>query len=1117
VNHVQSKRVLFLVVALAAAPSAEAGEIQLISKGYPAAPPDTPVLASRLASGQPTSDDGRYVLFVSAATNLVPGQDDTNGRDDLFLADRATGETVLVTHVPASPTRTSNSWGTGTSGLGPAIVSGTGRFVAFASSARDLVPGQTGATSEIFLFDRLTLEVTLVTHRPGAPTEGAGGGEPRGLSDDGRFLAFQSGSTQLVAGVTGGPSVYLYDRITGSNALISHVFGLPTRAVYALADYGCLSGDGRRLAFRASFNGYDNNLVPGQTGPGSQTFLYDAATNAIALVSHSPGSPSTGGDWQSPMTMVARISRDGSHVAFTSWATNLVAGFVWKGAEESAYLYSVATGTVSLASHAASSTTDGANSESQQVQISGDGRTMVFRSLANNLVSGVTGWNIYAFDRITQAVTLVSRNVASGGAGGQWPSVSLDGNKILFSSAGQNLVPGQVAGGANPQSQAYVFDLGSRTMAMASHTTASPATPSGAGVSAAALSGDGGSVVFVSAAPDLTGGRDFNGADDVLAYQTSSGATTIVSRLLGQANRAALGRSDFPGRDVVGYPTSPVLSSNGRHVLFSSLAANLLASPTGPAPNLFLADRFTGVTRLVTHAPGDPNQGIASNVPLGRVSGDGGHVAFLSNSVLTPDAIPGASWHCYLWDRLASQNHLLANACAGVGMDLGGRFVAYVVAGQIHLLDASTGDTQLVTRRWGTTSTPANGTSTNPVVSADGHWVGYSSQASDLTASATTGSQVFLFDARTGTNTLVSHRATSAAEGGLGTSAMPALNADGSYVAFVSSATDLVSGQVDQADTSDIFLFHRATGVIQLVSHSASDSKSAAGDQNVYGSAPLLSDEGRYVAFLFSGRLSSGLGLSAYLFDRVTDTNSLVSFEMGSPTTQGTAIDVMGMSADGSKVTFSSQGSLVVGGVPDDHVKAFVYDRLAGNIALASGAGSSPTTSGNGHSYSAGISRDGAVVAFSSEASNLVGGDLNEARDVFVYTTAAPLPPTYQGFHTVVPCRLVDTRLLPGDWGGPAINAGYDRSFVAAGRCGVPTSAKAVSLNLTVTSASTSGNLRLFAAGAAPFASAINYRPGQTRANSALTYLGPSGELTVRSDQASGTVDVIIDLNGYFE
>jgi hypothetical protein len=126
--------------------------------------------------------------------------------------------------------------------------------------------------------------------------------------------------------------------------------------------------------------------------------------------------------------------------------------------------------------------------------------------------------------------------------------------------------------------------------------------------------------------------------------------------------------------------------------------------------------------------------------------------------------------------------------------------------------------------------------------------------------------------------------------------------------------------------------------------------------------------------------------------------------------------------------------------------------------------------------------------------------------------------PSSTGFYTVAPCRVVDTRGPAGPWGSPALAANTSRSFQITGRCGVPSSAEAIVVNVTVTDATTGGNLRLYPTQSAlPMASAINYRPSTPRANNGSYALGSSGSLSVRCDQSYGTTHVILDVSGYFE
>jgi aldose sugar dehydrogenase len=120
-------------------------------------------------------------------------------------------------------------------------------------------------------------------------------------------------------------------------------------------------------------------------------------------------------------------------------------------------------------------------------------------------------------------------------------------------------------------------------------------------------------------------------------------------------------------------------------------------------------------------------------------------------------------------------------------------------------------------------------------------------------------------------------------------------------------------------------------------------------------------------------------------------------------------------------------------------------------------------------------------------------------------------------FNTVTPCRIVDTRGPAGPHGGPALAAGADRTFTLAGSCGVPPTARAVSVNVTVVQPAADGFLSIFpGAGATPTSSIINFRSGQIRANNALPLLGAAGDVVVRNG-STGTLHFLLDVDGYFE
>jgi hypothetical protein len=109
-------------------------------------------------------------------------------------------------------------------------------------------------------------------------------------------------------------------------------------------------------------------------------------------------------------------------------------------------------------------------------------------------------------------------------------------------------------------------------------------------------------------------------------------------------------------------------------------------------------------------------------------------------------------------------------------------------------------------------------------------------------------------------------------------------------------------------------------------------------------------------------------------------------------------------------------------------------------------------------------------------------------------------------FHTLTPCRLIDTRAAAGTYGGPALVAGAARVFPLIGVCGILATAQTLSVNLTVTASTTAGNLRLYPGGMpVPTISSINYLAGQTRGNNAVVMLKGIGELAAYCAQASGT------------
>ncbi|HEV8113887.1 MAG TPA: calcium-binding protein [Planctomycetota bacterium] len=218
------------------------------------------------------SADGRYVTFISYGSNLVVG--DTNGVNDLFLRDRVAGTTERVS-LPTGGGEADNA-------SGISSVSADGRFVAFDSSATNLVPGDINGALDVFVRDRQT----ATTERVSVAT---GGGEANdfsiraSMSDDGRFVTFQSQATNLVAGDTNGfVDIFLRDRANGTTSRVS--VGTGSIEANGPSNYAATSRAGGFVAFESDAS----NLVFGDANAQTDVFAYDRDPSSFTSVC-SPG------------------------------------------------------------------------------------------------------------------------------------------------------------------------------------------------------------------------------------------------------------------------------------------------------------------------------------------------------------------------------------------------------------------------------------------------------------------------------------------------------------------------------------------------------------------------------------------------------------------------------------------------------------------------------------------------------------------------------------------------------------------------------------------------------------------------------------------------------------
>jgi Tol biopolymer transport system component len=376
------------------------------------------------------SADGRYVVFCSRASNLVPG--DTNRCADVFVRDRQEG-TIERVSVSSAGIQANNQC------LGPAI-SADGRFVAFGSVSDNLVPGDTNSTSDLFVHDlrnHTTERVSVGSGgEQGNSLEGASG---QVLSTDGRFVAFEDFASDLVAGDSNGTcDVFVHDRETGRTERVS----VATNGAQGngSSHVPFISADGRFVGFASTAT----NLVPGDTNGKADVFVHDRLTGITERVSVGTGGTQADGNssWLNGGAIPSSISGDGRFVAFASEATNLVPGLINHTGEVLVRdRLNQTTECIDLSLQGAHG-----NGGSAYPSISADGRYVAFASWASDLVPGDANGkeDIFVRDRVAGSTERVS--VATDGTEGDGlsvlPSMSLDARFVVFCSSADNLVVG---------------------------------------------------------------------------------------------------------------------------------------------------------------------------------------------------------------------------------------------------------------------------------------------------------------------------------------------------------------------------------------------------------------------------------------------------------------------------------------------------------------------------------------------------------------------------------------------------------------------------------------------------------------------------------------------------
>ncbi len=696
------------------------------------------VEGDRGVAGGEISADGQVVVFHSSAANLLPG--DQNQALDIFAWQADRGPNQILERVSigldASPSN---------AGSLNAVLSGDGRYVAFSSQADNLVADDTNEASDIFVRDRQTGTSVRVSIASDGEQGDRGSFQPS-ISDDGRYVAFTSEATNFSDNEFDQlPDLFVHDRSTGLTSLIN-VSSANLRANADSAN-AVLAPDGSAVAFYSRAT----TLEPGFENIFFDVFVRDLLTQKTELISSAIEEPANANSFN------PALSTRGQWVAFQSEAQNLTA--LDGNTFSDIYVVNRFTKDAYIASRRAAGTS--ANGGSFAANMVADGSLVAFESAATDLAAGGSG--------------MPSAFVAPGASGGvqrlalapplltppnaslEQVSISTDGRYVALVSAADNLLPGD----SNGLADGFVLDLQTRRgrLLSAAFTGGFVSGDEAAITQAAEVSDDGCKIVFASTlASSLLGVNpaiaDTNASSDIF-FRDDCGVGPLQLASVGLDGMAT-------GSSAA---VQPVISADGSWLAFSSAAPQLqTGSETQPVSQVYRRafDGAGGLQQITTV------DGLSAAFPSGQpqLSADGSIMVFVSQQANLDQGLLGDQ------QPAAGQS-------------------------QVYRFDATTGQLQMLSRGTsGGAITAPDGPSGDPVLSADGRRVVFTSLAGNLVDGvSTTGQGLFLWQLGQGEESAVSAVAMTGSVSGFVRD--PKLSDDGRLLLFVSDDPNLVAGDLN--------------------------------------------------------------------------------------------------------------------------------------------------------------------------------------------------------------------------------------------------------------------------------------------------------------------------------
>lgn len=612
----------------------------------------------------------------------------------------------------------------------------------------------------------------------------------------------------------------------------------------------------------------------------------------------------------------------------------------------------------------------GGNGPSVAPQITPDGRWVLFTSSASDLVTNPIGnfaCNLFLRDRASNITTLVSVNLNGAGGSGDslYGQVSTNGRYVVFQSDAADLV----AGDTNGVTDIFVRDVLTGTTTLAS--VASDGSSANGASTDPVMTPDAHYVAFISTGTNLTAG-DTNGIPDIYLRDLVASSNELIT--LGATGAVAT-------------LSVPVITSDGEHIAFYSTAKGLVAIvPNSLRGEIYVRNRVSNTTIWASTNASD----IASNL-LNLISApsyhpsiseDGRFVTFKTgwtNGAAAPGGSGVPAVLVFQFDSSSNTTTMIGtngfaswqNCDDSYGPEVSpdGKLVTYVATNQdahcltIQLWDAEAG-TNLDISLSLDGSWPTNSISENPTVSADGRFVCFMSNATNLTTNVVAyGFHMFRRDTQAGTTTLVDADNQGLGWGNL-TTATPTLSSNGKLVSFDSPDGNLMTN--DNNLTFDVFVRDLDNAETELISQHASSQPAAGCLGSTFGVSSLSADGQRMVFSSYASDLvtndfnNSG---DVFLTDLQSGSTTLISTGMdGNPALGGDSM-TPAISADGHFVVFASTATNLVANDTNKAADIFLRNLDTGTITLIN-VNSNGVTSGTGDASAPAISANGRYVSF---------------------------------------------------------------------------------------------------------------------------------------------------------